>query len=91
MHGHELVFCLEPYRLSLRCLGCGYETPGWVLDPEVRYTPPSSSDQMLRPSSPTIDRPLGLLDIPRGAAIAQRSGPETLRDEQPVRSMRLVS
>ena len=29
--GHEMVRSFEPARLSLRCLRCGAETPGWSL------------------------------------------------------------
>jgi hypothetical protein len=31
LRGHEMVRCFEPARLSLRCLHCGAETPGWTL------------------------------------------------------------
>lgn len=31
LHGHETVLQFEPNRLSLRCLNCTYETPGWTL------------------------------------------------------------
>ena len=27
--GHEMMLQFEPGRLSLRCHGCGKETPGW--------------------------------------------------------------
>jgi hypothetical protein len=30
--GHEMVRHFEPARLSLRCLACGAETPGWTID-----------------------------------------------------------
>lgn len=29
--GHHLVRHAEPTRLSLRCLSCPHETPGWVI------------------------------------------------------------
>jgi hypothetical protein len=29
--GHEMVRQFEPDRLSLRCLHCGFESPGWTL------------------------------------------------------------
>ena len=29
--GHELVLSAEPGRLSLKCMSCPYETPGWVI------------------------------------------------------------
>jgi len=37
MSGHDLLLHVEPGRLSLRCLSCPYETPGWALkDPSAR-------------------------------------------------------
>jgi hypothetical protein len=35
LRGHESVMHFEPHRLSLRCLRCGHETPGWMLRPET--------------------------------------------------------
>jgi hypothetical protein len=32
VHGHEMVMQYDRDRLSLRCLSCGYRTPGWALD-----------------------------------------------------------
>jgi hypothetical protein len=29
--GHELVLSAEPGRLSLKCMTCPYETPGWTI------------------------------------------------------------
>ena len=37
---HDEFLQFEKNRLSLRCISCGYETPGWVLDrktPLVRF------------------------------------------------------
>jgi hypothetical protein len=37
---HDEVLQFEKNRLSLRCISCGHETPGWVLDrkaPVVRF------------------------------------------------------
>jgi hypothetical protein len=34
LRGHEVVFHFEPNRLSLRCLNCALQTPGWTLGPE---------------------------------------------------------
>lgn len=31
MSGHELVLSAEPGRLSLKCMSCPYETPGWAI------------------------------------------------------------
>jgi hypothetical protein len=32
LRGHVMVRHFEPDRLSLRCLACGAETPGWTID-----------------------------------------------------------
>ena len=29
--GHRTVLHFEPRRLALRCVECGYETPGWII------------------------------------------------------------
>ena len=31
LSGHELVLSAEPGRLSLKCMSCPYETPGWTI------------------------------------------------------------
>ncbi len=31
LHGHDALLHFEQERLSLRCVSCGYETPGWDL------------------------------------------------------------
>ena len=31
LSGHELVLNAEPGRLSLKCMSCPYETPGWAI------------------------------------------------------------
>jgi hypothetical protein len=31
VRGHELVMQFDHRRLSLRCLYCGYRTPGWAV------------------------------------------------------------
>jgi hypothetical protein len=30
--GHAMVLHLEPQKMSLRCLDCGEQTPGWTID-----------------------------------------------------------
>lgn len=32
LRGHEMVLHFEPARLSLKCVACGAETPGWTID-----------------------------------------------------------
>jgi hypothetical protein len=41
LRGHEMMLHFESDRLSLRCLACGAETPGWRLDvnPALRIHP----------------------------------------------------
>lgn len=36
LRGHDDVLHFEPARLSLRCLKCGRQTPGWTLDVKPR-------------------------------------------------------
>jgi hypothetical protein len=37
LRGHEAVLHFERHRLSLRCLNCGHETTGWILQSETRH------------------------------------------------------
>ena len=37
LHGHARVLHAEPTRLSLRCLRCGAETPGWTIQRDPRF------------------------------------------------------
>jgi hypothetical protein len=32
MHGHDTMMRFEQERMSLRCVSCGHETPGWSLN-----------------------------------------------------------
>ena len=32
LHGHDTMLRFEQERMSLRCVSCGHETPGWALD-----------------------------------------------------------
>jgi len=40
LSGHELLLNAEPGRLSLKCMSCPYETPGWAIK-EKAYDPRS--------------------------------------------------
>jgi hypothetical protein len=40
LRGHHMAFHFEPDRLSLRCLTCGAETPGWTLDIRPAFRSP---------------------------------------------------
>jgi hypothetical protein len=37
LHGHDSMLHFEEERMSLRCVSCGHETPGWELN-EARPT-----------------------------------------------------
>ena len=37
LHGHDSMLQFEQDRMFLRCVSCGHETPGWLLD----ETPPT--------------------------------------------------
>ena len=32
LHGHDTLLAFEQNRMSLRCVSCGHETPGWELN-----------------------------------------------------------
>jgi hypothetical protein len=32
MHGHDTMLHFQQERMSLRCVSCGHETPGWSLN-----------------------------------------------------------
>ena len=32
LHGHDTLLHFEHERMSLRCVSCGHETPGWELN-----------------------------------------------------------
>lgn len=38
LSGHQLLLNAEPGRLSLKCMSCPYETPGWTIK-EKSYDP----------------------------------------------------
>lgn len=40
LHGHDAVLHFERNRLSLQCLSCGLESPGWAIEPETRCAKP---------------------------------------------------
>lgn len=46
LSGHQLLLSAEPGRLSLKCMSCPYETPGWAIkersyDTRVRRAVPA--------------------------------------------------
>lgn len=52
LRGHELVYHFEPGRLSLGCLRCGMNTPGWTIDvnPAFRRRAPASVHVLASPT-----------------------------------------
>lgn len=44
LRGHDAVLHFERHRLSLRCLSCGHETAGWILESETRHAEPLAGD-----------------------------------------------
>jgi hypothetical protein len=40
MHGHDNLMQFERERMFLRCVSCGYESPGW----ELTETPPTVTE-----------------------------------------------
>ena len=40
MHGHDNLMQFERDRMFLRCVSCGYESPGW----ELTETPPTVTE-----------------------------------------------
>ncbi len=57
IRGHDAVMHFDANRLSLRCLNCGYETPGWSLGTDER-----------RPQDPAADQEESSTDRTRDAA-----------------------
>jgi hypothetical protein len=56
--GHVLFMHFEPRRLSLRCVSCGYESPGWQIGRASSDAPPAlrAIDRFTRPPSRIIRR-----------------------------------
>lgn len=40
LHGHDRLLQFETGRLSLKCVSCGHETPGWNLKKADTAAPP---------------------------------------------------
>ena len=58
LHGHDTLLHFEQERMSLRCVSCGHETPGWELN-EVPPTVTIRGDarrHALRPHLVSSDR-----------------------------------
>ena len=53
---HDLFLQFEPRRLSLRCVDCGWESPGWTLDqPRAIDRPMPAMARWWRTASRTLD------------------------------------
>jgi hypothetical protein len=40
LHGHEMVRHFDKGRVSLQCVSCGHESPGWVTPDLIRRKAP---------------------------------------------------
>jgi hypothetical protein len=53
LHGHDSLLHFETDRMSLRCVSCGHESPGWELDQPKEHTAVATEvprRQLLRPN-----------------------------------------
>jgi len=52
LHGHDTLLHFDKDRMSLRCVSCGHETPGWELNelpPTVTVRGDARHHRMVRP------------------------------------------
>jgi hypothetical protein len=79
--GHDTIMFFERDRLSLRCLSCGYRTPGWKLGRDVGYAPsPVHKLSIQREDDRTA--PPEILDESSGSAFAAGGSHADRFDEQ---------
>jgi len=101
--GHDSVLYFESNRISLRCLWCGYRTPGWRLGPDIGHSSSPVHELSSRPVNGRV-RPPVIFDKTSGSAFAQHvaradrfdeasaaRGPRALGDDRKSRVMRLAS
>jgi hypothetical protein len=69
--GHDNVMHFERDRLSLRCLSCGYRTPGWSLGPDVGYAPSPIHEFSLQREEDHASPPV-IFEKTSGSAFAAR-------------------
>jgi hypothetical protein len=52
MRGHDMALHREPGRLSLQCLACGAQSPGWTIDvnPALRIPPSRGARRQQAPA-----------------------------------------
>jgi hypothetical protein len=48
------VFHFEPTRVSLVCLRCGRQTPGWQIDVRIAFRPAMGGRPRAAPASPRL-------------------------------------
>ena len=60
LHGHDSLLQFEQNRISLRCVSCGHETPGW----DLKEPGPAVANQTESPSA-LLQQPL--MDVRRVA------------------------
>jgi hypothetical protein len=102
LSGHDSVLCFECDRLSLRCLSCGYRTPGWSLRPDVGHAS-SPVHELLPQTARDLAQPPVIFRESSGSAFAQQVAradssneasarrPRALGDDSKSRMMRLAS
>ena len=67
--GHNSVLHFEREHLSLRCLSCGYRTPGWRLRPHVGHASSPVHDLSPQPMG-NLARRRAIVDETGGSAFA---------------------
>ena len=70
LHGHDIVLRFEHDRLSLRCLFCSYETPGWSLRPDPDNTL-SRGPRLPSRMTPPLTQGLGVARFAPGVRFAK--------------------
>jgi hypothetical protein len=83
--GHDAVLHFESDRLSLRCLSCGYCTPGWRLGPAIGYSSSPIHELSPRPHGDSARRRV-ILDKTGGSAFAEHVSRADRFDEAPASS-----
>jgi hypothetical protein len=68
--GHNSVLHFEREHLSLRCLSCGYRTPGWSLRPHVGHASSPVHDLSPQPMG-NLARRRAIVDETGGSAFAE--------------------
>lgn len=51
LHGHDSLLQFGPDRMYLRCVSCGYETPGWELN-DIPHAAVARHDAPAQPVAP---------------------------------------